>query len=73
MAKEKTVKDVFNELTEERKNVVYFMIGKTLGEYENEKIQEKTVKDFFDELTEEQKNVVYFMIGQALKDALRAS
>lgn len=28
--KEKTVQDVFNELTEEQKNVVYFMIGKAL-------------------------------------------
>ena len=27
---EKTVQDVFNELTEEQKNVVYFMIGKAL-------------------------------------------
>jgi HK97 family phage prohead protease len=30
MADEKTVKDVFDELTEEQKNVVYFMIGQAL-------------------------------------------
>lgn len=30
--KEKTVKDVFDELTEEQKNVVYFMIGQALEE-----------------------------------------
>lgn len=30
MANEKTVKDVFDELTEEQKNVVYFMIGQAL-------------------------------------------
>lgn len=30
MAKEKTVKDVFDELTEEQKKVVYFMIGQAL-------------------------------------------
>lgn len=30
--KEKTVQDVFNELTEEQKNVVYFMIGEALKE-----------------------------------------
>lgn len=30
MAKEKTVQDVFDELTEEQKNVVYFMIGQAL-------------------------------------------
>ena len=28
--KEKTVQDVFNELTEEQKNVVYFMIGEAI-------------------------------------------
>ena len=31
-AKEKTVKDVFDELTEEQKNVVYYMIGQALEE-----------------------------------------
>ena len=31
-AKEKTVKDVFDTLTEEQKNVVYFLIGKALEE-----------------------------------------
>ena len=30
MAKEKTVKDVFDELTEEQKKVVYFMIGQAI-------------------------------------------
>ena len=30
MASEKTVKDVFDELTEEQKNVVYFMIGEAI-------------------------------------------
>ena len=30
MAKERTVKDVFDEMTEEQKNVVYFMIGQAL-------------------------------------------
>ena len=33
--KEKTVKDVFDELTEEQKQVVYFMIGKALEDAKN--------------------------------------
>ena len=33
---EKTVQDVFNELTEEQKNVVYFMIGQALEDAKNE-------------------------------------
>ncbi len=35
MAKEKTVKDVFDELTEEQKKVVYFMIGQALEDAQN--------------------------------------
>lgn len=34
--KEKTVEDVFNELTEEQKNVVYALIGQALEEKENQ-------------------------------------
>ena len=36
MADEKTVKDVFDSLTEEQKNVVYFLIGKALEDEEGE-------------------------------------
>ena len=43
--KEKTVKDVFDTLTEEQKNVVYFMIGKALedkdGDTEKEEKKDK--------------------------------
>lgn len=82
--KERTVKDVFDEFTEEQKQVVYFMIGQALedakGKADDEDEDggevkhaddggEKTVKDVFDELTEEQKQVVYFMIGQAIEDS----
>lgn len=81
--KEKTVKEIFDELTDEQKNVVYAMIGQAIedakkevkhsDEEENEEVvehaadTEKTVKDVFDELTEEQKTVVYAMIGEALE------
>lgn len=76
---EKTIQDVFNELTEEQKNVVYFLISQALedagvdGE-DSEPVQhadngDKTVQDVFNEFTEEQKKVVYFLIGQALEDA----
>ena len=36
MAEEKTVKDVFDTLTEEQKNVVYYMIGEALASAEDE-------------------------------------
>ena len=41
-AKEKTVQDVFDELTEEQKNVVYFLIGEAVkgkGEKEDEEVE----------------------------------
>lgn len=49
--KEKTVKDVFDELTEEQKNVVYYMIGQAIedakggkGEAEDEKEEGEEMK-----------------------------
>lgn len=77
--KEKTVEDIFNELTEEQKNVVYAMIGQAIEDVKNENEKEevkhaddasngeKTVADVFNEFTEEQKTVVYAMIGEALE------
>ena len=47
-AKEKTVKDVFDEFTEEQKNVVYFMIGQAL-----EDAKGKSAEDDDDEDEEE--------------------
>ena len=74
--KSKTVKDVFDTLTEEQKNVVYAMIGTAMKhsdiqEKEEKKMADgdKTVKDVFDTLTEEQKTVVYALIGAALEQA----
>ncbi len=82
VSNDKTVKEVFDSLNEEQKQVVYFLIGKALeGDKggmshadEDDKPEEiqngggKTVKQVFDTLTEEQKKVVYFMIGKALED-----
>ena len=82
--KEKTVADVFNELTEEQKTVVYAMIGQALEDAQKENVkhsdedvedeiahaddENETVADVFNTLTEKQKTVVYAMIGQALED-----
>ena len=72
--KEKTVKDVLNELTDEQKKVVYFLIyqalcsrGSLRGRPKKEKLERQTVKGVLNELTDEQKKVVYFLIGQALR------
>ena len=54
--KEKTVQDVFNELTEEQKNIVYFMIGEALKARESEI---KSKNEEIDELKEDLHNAEY--------------
>jgi hypothetical protein len=81
----KTVKDVFDSMSDEQKNVVYFMIGEALegssgkgdslkqsdeSDDDLEHAEEgKTVKQVFDAMSEEQKDVTYFLIGEALEKA----
>jgi HK97 family phage prohead protease len=81
---EKTVKDVFDSMTDEQKNVVYYMIGEALNQggsdddavaqsaiahADDDLDEDATVKDVFDTLSDTQKDVVYYMIGQAVEDA----
>lgn len=49
---DKTVQDVFNEFTEEQKNVVYFMIGEALKEAGVD-VGEEAAQDAFDESEED--------------------
>ena len=76
----KTVKDVYESLTEEQKNVVHFMIGAALEAADAETEtggaaahsdlgEDATVQDVFDSLTDVQKDVVHLMIGSALEAA----
>lgn len=44
-AGDKTVADVFNEFTEEQKNVVYFMIGEAINEAEGQTMQQSDIID----------------------------
>ena len=71
----KTVQEVFDTLTDEQKEVVYFLIGKAVeGDVgDDDDMQhadgDATVQDVFNTLTDEQKDVVYFLIGKAVEDA----
>lgn len=40
-SKEKTIKEVFDEMTEEQKTVVYFLVGTALEDAKNEKTNNK--------------------------------
>ena len=75
---EKTVQDVIDSMTEEQKQVMYFMIGQALENAEGSKGEEvshadmsddATVQDVIDSMNEQQKQVLYFMVGQALENA----
>lgn len=76
---DKTVKDVFDSMTEEQKNVVYFMIGEAVDGVDSADsadttdttaqhgdIQDATVKEVFDSMTDAQQKVVHFMLGEAI-------
>ena len=76
-AEGKTVKDVFDTLTEEQKTAVYAIIGAALEtnvegdesmehSYLEHADGEETVKDVFETLSEKQKTAVYAIIGAAL-------
>ena len=70
-----TVQDVFDTLTEDQKNVVYFMIGEALqgssAAHSDEDIDsilehaDATFQDVFDSLSEVQKTLLYYMVGEA--------
>ena len=53
----RTVFDVFNELSENQKNVIYLVIGEL-----------KENRDKLGELTEEQINVILFIIKMVLEE-----
>ena len=77
---EKTIEDVIDSMSEEQKNVMYYLIGQALesksgesGGSGDEKIkhddlEDPTVQDVIDSMNENQKNVMYFLIGQAIND-----
>lgn len=82
---EKTIKEIFDQMTEEQKKAVYAMVGMAVAEAKGEaddnvkhadsdegtktEDSEETVADVFATFTEKQKKVVYALIGQALAEA----
>ena len=72
--KEKTVKDVFDELTEEQKKVVYFMIGQALedaknGEADDEGEDEEMKHNVFDSDANTQNYLSHDDFTQIVRDA----
>lgn len=76
---EKTVQDVLDSMTEDQRNVVYYLIAQAAGktdevshdDMEGEETDDEegpTIEDVFNSLNEEQKNVAYALIGMAAED-----
>lgn len=82
-AKERTVQDVLDEMTDEQRKVTEFLIEQAIASRENgdelpeddeEEMShaddgERTVQDVLDEMTEEQRQVVDYLVAQALEGA----
>lgn len=81
---DKTVNDILNGMSEEKKNVLYYMLAKvseTDEEAEDDDMIEdsdirhadvsggRTIQDIFDTFTSDEKKVAFFLIGQAIKES----
>ena len=81
---DKTVNDILNGMSEEKKNVLYYMLAKvseTDEEAEDDDVIEdsdirhadvsggRTIQDIFDTFTSDEKKVAFFLIGQAIKES----
>lgn len=75
--KERTVKDVFDEFTDEQKNVVYFMIGQALedagvehDDVNSDEGEDATMKhNVFDKETEKNESLSHADFAQIVRDA----
>ena len=66
MAKELTVKDILDTMTQEQKNTLYYYIGKAL----RERVMIKSPCAAIDSFDDNQKKVFYYLIGCALEKEL---
>lgn len=79
-----SISDIVDSMTEEEKNVMYYIIGQLLTDESNDVEQldeqkndtdaddvktDKTVKDIINNMTEEKRNVMYYVIGEVLSEA----
>lgn len=72
---DKTVKDVYDSMTKEQKDLLHAMVTDALEEEKDQEILHaagdggRTVQDVYDSMTDEQKEVLHFMIGEALQSS----
>lgn len=71
-ADDMTVKEIFDSLTEEQKNVVYFLIAEAVDgatAKHSDLGEDATIEDIYNSLSDQQKEVVHYLIGQAVESA----
>lgn len=75
---EKTIGDIFDELTEEQQEAVYALIGQALEEagladeeddMSHADLSDASIGEIFDTLTDDQQTAVYAVIGAALEES----
>lgn len=66
MARELTVKDILDTMTQEQKNTLYYYVGMAL----KEKVKIKTPCAAIESFDENQKKVFYYLVGCALEKEL---
>ena len=81
---DKTVNDILNNMSEAKKNVLYYMLAKvseTDEEAEDDDVIEdsdirhadvsggRTIQDIFDTFTSDEKKVAFFLIGKAIEES----
>lgn len=82
---QKTVKDILNSFTDEENNLMYFIIGKIMEDYDidieqsnenqngntstNVDSNNKTVEDILNGMSKEKQDVMYYVIGEVISDA----
>lgn len=71
----KTVKEVFDTLSADQKNVVYYLIGQALdkggdsAEHSDDDLSEEVIQHAIDQMTDEQKDCVHYLVGKSLEEA----
>lgn len=66
-----TIKSLFDTLTQEQKELVYYLLGsiiESINDFDEAFEDKRSIKSLFDTLTEEQKELVYYLIGRAITD-----
>jgi hypothetical protein len=67
MARELTVKDILDTMTQAQKNTLYYYVGKALME----KVKIKSPCAAIESFDENQKKVFYYLVGCALDENLK--